>query len=225
MELRTYSRPLFIVSLLALVAARATADDGAPRALEDRLVSVRESKPPAECLQRQAEDFLPMTRSERLSHALGSAVGPSSFMIATFRAGLNQAVGSPEEYGGGTEGFALRLGNVYARHLMGEIFRQGIAYARHEDNRYFASGETGGKRRLMYAIKSAVLARKEDGSRTISTSVIGGAFGGAFVARTWQPRSSTTVADAFVSAGFTFAARAGFNVVREFLPKFAGLLP
>lgn len=174
------------------------------------------------CLVRMAEDFVPMTRSERVAYATDSAVGRPAFIYAAMRAGINQGMDRPSEWGQGARGFGLRMGSIYGGYFIDQVFEQGIAYLRHEDNRYFASGEHGFGRRLAYSAMSTIAARRDDGSRTVSLSVIGGAAGAAFVSRAWQPRSNTSAGDAAVAFGLTMGTRFVMNIMREFSPRFLG---
>lgn len=179
-------------------------------------------KPEPDCQYRIAEDFVPMTPTGRIATAEDSIGSPTPFLYAAVRAGLGQWHNQPREWGQGPEGFGLRYGDFYAQHFISQMFEQGIAYRLHEDNRYFASGKRNPALRLGYAVASTLLARHDDGSQGISVSAISGAAGAAFISRAWQPRSTTSAGDAAVSFGLTMAVRAGFNVLREFSPRFVG---
>jgi len=176
------------------------------------------SAPSTDCQQRTAEDFVPMTRSERVAYAVNRAVGPSALINSAIRASLNEGLNRPKEWGQGIDGFGKRVGSTYAQHFIGTALENGAAYALHEDNRYFASGMQSKWGRLLYAGESTVLARHDDGTRSLSVSAIGGAAGAAFLSRTWQPPSSRSVDDAMISFGLSLAMRAAFNVAREFSP-------
>ena len=171
-----------------------------------------------DCRVREAEDFVPMTRTERTAYYVTSLAGPESFLYAAVRAGGAQVIDRPREYGQGLEGFGLRMGSAYGERVIGTTFEHGFALGLHEDNRYFASGRRGFGRRLAYAFSSAFLARHDDGSRGFSYSAFGGTAVGAFVSRTWQPHSTTSLADGAVSFGITYGLRAAFNAMREFAP-------
>jgi hypothetical protein len=173
-----------------------------------------------DCARRLAEDFVPMTRSERLVNAANGVLSPSAFFYTAVQAAVTQGTGQPEEWGQGARGFARRFGSGYAGRFIGQSVEQGIAFGLHEDNRYFASGEREFSHRLAYALSSTILARHDDGTRHISISGIGGAAAGSFLTRPWQPPSTGSASDAAVSLGLTFAVRAGLNVAREFGPAF-----
>jgi hypothetical protein len=166
---------------------------------------------------RQAEDFVPMTRSERLAHYAYSLIGSQAFLFSAAAAGLKQVRDTPKEWGQGAEGYGRRYGSGYAQHIIGSTVTNGIAFGLHEDNRYFKSGKTG-IGRMSYAISSAFLARHDDGSRFVSFSAIGGTAAGAFISRTWQSPSTTSMGDGAVSFGIGMGVRIGVNVAREFLP-------
>src|SRR5262249_24277768 len=154
------------------------------------------------------EDFVPMTKSERLVNAERSAVGLNAVLATVASAAVYQAMDRNTEWGQGTAGLARRVGNSYAQLFIQEPLGQAAAMVLFdEDNRYFASGEHGAGRRLVYALKSAVMARKYDGSRTISFSGIGGAAGAAFLSKPWQPRSNSGYGDAAITFGTTMAVR------------------
>jgi hypothetical protein len=170
---------------------------------------------------RQAEDFVPMTRSERAAHYAHAILGPEAFVFSAAQAGINQLRNTPEEWQQGAEGYGRRYGNAYAKRIIGQTIENGVAFGLHEDNRYFRSGKQG-IGRLGYAVTSAFLARHDDGSRFISFSAIGGAAGSGFISRVWQPRSTTSMGDGATSFGISMGFRAGFNVAREFLPRRIG---
>jgi hypothetical protein len=164
-------------------------------------------------------EFAPMTHSERLSRYLLGLGDAESIFRAAASAGFAQASGTPKEWKGGAEAYGKRVGNSFAEHVINRTLQYGIAAALHEDNRYFASGETGFFRRTKYAIASAFLARHDNGSRSLSFSRFGGAAGAAFISRQWQPRSTTSAGDGAVSFGVSMGADVGINIFREFWPS------
>jgi hypothetical protein len=162
--------------------------------------------------------FAPMTRSERLADYLSGLADGGSIIRAAAAAGIAQAKGTPKEWGGGADGYGDRLGNAYAQHVIHDTLQYGFSAVLHEDNRYFVSGETGFFRRTKYAIVSTLLARHDNGNRSISFSRIGSAAGAGFISRAWQPPSTTSAGDGAVTFGITMGTDIGFNVLREFWP-------
>jgi hypothetical protein len=178
----------------------------------------------ANCRVRTAEDFEPMTRSERVAQTAEALIGSEAFVYTGIRAGVNQELDRPTEWGQGARGYGLRMGSIYGEYAVGQVLKLGIAYARREDNRYFASGERGFGRRLGYAVMSTILARRDDGSRTISLSAIGSTAGAALVSREWQPRSTNGAGAAAKAFGLAMGTRMVMNLMREFSPRVLGRL-
>ena len=187
-----------------------TSHDGA-----DQATSVGSGK---ETLTKQADYFVPRTNRERWNNYAYSLVEPQAFLYPAAQSGLNQARNKPHEWTQGAEAYGERFSSAYGQHAIGSTLSNTLAFELHEDNRYFKSRKKG-IGRLSYAITSALLGRHDDGSRSISLSAIGGGAAGAFISRTWQPRSANSAGDGAVSFGYAIAARAGANLVREFLPR------
>ena len=211
---------VFLPALFVATQVPGVADDSIAKPDE----AVWNEKPPATCLQRMSEDFVPMTRSERVGFAINSMLGPAAFLDSAARAGINHLEDTPKEWQQGARGYGRRYGSAYGELFIGQSIEHATSIVLHEDNRYFASGERGFGRRLKYAIASTFLARHDNGTRSFSFSGIGGAAGAVFISRAWQPRSTTTAGDAAVSFGLELGTRAGLNVVREFLPRFGRFL-
>jgi hypothetical protein len=162
--------------------------------------------------------FTPMTRQERLGNYVSGLASYQSVITAAAGAGISQASNTPEEWGGGAEGYGKRVGNVFAQHVIRDTLQYGVSAALHEDNRYFVSGETGFMRRIKYAVMSTFLARHDNGNRSFSFSRIGASAGTAFISREWQPPSETNAGDGAVAFGLNMGTQLGFNVFREFWP-------
>lgn len=176
-----------------------------------------------DCSRRLAEDYVPMTRTERAADYVRSLTGPHAFLYSAALAGIDQWKERPKEWGeGGAVPYARRFGSDYANHVITSTLQHGIALGLDEDDRYFSSGETGFKRRLAYALTSPFLARHADGSRSVSISAIGGVAGGSLIQQIWQPPSTGHMSNAARSFALTFAFRAGLDFVREFAPKAVG---
>src|SRR5439155_11298565 len=162
--------------------------------------------------------FAPLTRSERLGNYLSGLASYESVIRSAASGGIAQVKNTPKEWRGGAEGYGERVGNAFAQHVIYRTLQYGTSAALHEDNRYFVSGQTGFFRRTKYAIKSALLARHDNGNQYFSFSRVGGAAGAAFISRAWQPPSTTSAGDGAVSFGITMGSDIGFNVFREFWP-------
>jgi hypothetical protein len=146
--------------------------------------------------------------------------GPGPVTKAAAGAGISQAKGTPYEWGGGMKGYARRLGSGFGKHIVKSSIHFGVARLRHEELHYRPSGKQGFKPRLKYALLSTVITRKTTtGNRTVAMGEISSVIGSGLISRLWQPASLHTLASGFGSAGISFGADAGYNVVREFWPE------
>src|SRR5678816_3044775 len=144
-------------------------------------------------------EFRPMSQVERLHYYFKSTFSIESVLSSAAGAGISQWENSPSEWGQGAEGYARRLGNSYAVHIMQGTLMYGASSVLHEDNRYITSGETAFGKRLKYSIASSFLARKDDGTRRLSYSRLGSYLATAFISREWQPHSRNGAQNALQS--------------------------
>jgi hypothetical protein len=175
-----------------------------------------------------ADQFRPMTQSERNHLYIETMVNPLGYFKAGLSAGIDQWNDKPEEWEQGASGYGKRYGNIFGQYTIQRTVTFGLGSALHEDNRYFNSGKTGVWPRTGYALASGILARHDNGTRHISVSQIGGVAAGAFLSRFWLPPSQGSAGSGAVSFGITMASNIGFSVVKEFLPdiiRAIGLVP
>lgn len=176
----------------------------------------------ADCSRRTAEDYVSITRTERMADYVRSLTGPEPFLYSASLAGVDQWKDHPREWGQGTVGYSRRFGSYMAESIIGNSFQHGFALGLGEDNRYFYSSSHNVARRFAYAVTSPVLARRSNGSRRLSISALGGVAAGALIVEAWQSRSRGNIQYAARSFGLTFAFRSGLDLLREFAPKFMG---
>ena len=166
----------------------------------------------------KAEDFKPLTQSERTKLYVETMVNPLGYVKTGFSAGIDQWKDKPEEWEQGASGYGKRFANILGQYSIQRTVTFGLGSMLHEDTRYFNSGKQRFWPRIGYAVSSGILARSDNGSRHISVSQLGGVAAGAFLSRTWQPASQNSLGDGAVSFGLTMASNIGFGVVKEFLP-------
>ena len=147
------------------------------------------------------------------------AFGPGAVLRAAAAGGISQWEDTPKEWKQGSEAYGERLGNSLAEHVIRKTLESGAAAALHEDNRYFASTDTGFWKRTKHAVVSVFEARNEAGREHFAYSRFGAAVSASFISRAWQPPSETHAGDAAVNFGITMAVDMGWNVFKEFRPK------
>lgn len=172
----------------------------------------------------KASDFYPLTQPQRNHLYLKTMVNPFGYLKAGFSAGLDQWDDKPHEWEQGASGYGKRFANILGQYSIQRTVTFALSSGLHEDNRYFNSGRSGVWSRTWYAIGSGILARRDDGTRSISVSQIGGVAAAAFISRLWQPPSHSSAGDGAISFGITMLSNMGFGAVKEFLPDVARAL-
>jgi hypothetical protein len=167
---------------------------------------------------RTQAQFRPLTPGEKVKFYAKGLFGPVMFFSAAASAGVTQWMDVPPSWGQGAQGFGTRFGNYFAKNAVQRTLRLGGEELLHEDNRYFQSGEHGVGRRIVYALKSSVTARGNDGRQHISISEIGSLAGSSFISRLWQPATNNSAGDGATSFAIAMGVNAGTDVLREFLP-------
>lgn len=160
----------------------------------------------------------PLTPKTQLHIYLKDTVGPITFLREAAAAGIRQAANSPEEWGGGMEGYGKRFGSNMGYNAVRCTIMYGTAALLHEDNRYFASGKTAFWPRTSHALASPFVTRHRDGRTGFAISKMAGYVGGTIVSREWMPPSRQGPQYVFTNIATSIAGTAGFNVVREFMP-------
>jgi len=162
--------------------------------------------------------FNPLTQRER-THRFGkSLINPVWYAKGALSAVQNQWRDIPEEWEQGASGLGKRYGDIMGQYAIRKTVTFGFESMFHEDNRYFPSRKTGFWSRTGYALSSGILARKDNGRRYPSASLLLGYASGSYLSRFWQPSGSRSVGDAAVSFGVAMGWNIGFGVLKEFLP-------
>jgi len=163
--------------------------------------------------------YVPMSQEQRRHDYFRKLVSPISLVSSAASAGIGQWRDQPEPWGQGGQGYARRFGSSFGQHLVRETLIFGISSGFHEDNRFVPSDEPTARGRFKDAVAGTFLATKDDGSRSVSVSKIGGLVGAAFLSRLWQPPGYRTAHGAEVSIAVGIGVAVGFNVAREFVPR------
>jgi hypothetical protein len=145
---------------------------------------------------------------------------PASGVRSAVAAGIDQAAGTPSEWGGGIKGFGRRLGSAFGTHIIRSTIHFGVSKMLHEELDYHRSEKQGFRPRFTYALVATVVTRKTTTQKqTVAVGEISGILGGGLISRLWHPVRFHTVGSGLSSAGIGFAAEAGMNVMREFWPE------
>jgi hypothetical protein len=167
--------------------------------------------------------YTPLTGQERWKlywkmnyFSLGAYFGP--FFSALV---LDQATGSPQQWGGGFEGYGRRVASRTASAMMQGTFQAPVAYLLHEDVRYIASKRPGFRHRALHAIAYSFLTYNSSGHPTPNVANMGAYYASTAITTAWLPGHykvlSYTVSNASEQIVLTFP----INIVQEFWPEIA----
>jgi hypothetical protein len=132
---------------------------------------------------------------------------------------LDQATGSPAQWGGGFAGYGRRVASRTASAILQGTFQAPLAYLLHEDVRYIASKEAGFKRRALHAIVYSFLTYNNSGQPTLNVANLSAYYASTAVSTAWLPGHynvlSYTLSNATEQIGLTLPV----NVLQEFWPE------
>jgi hypothetical protein len=164
------------------------------------------------------DDPVALDLSEKLTYHAINAYGPWELLGSAAYAGILQAIGTPEEWGGGAAGYGKRLGSTLACSGIHGVLAFGLDSALHEDPRYFRSRATGFWNRAGHAVRGTVLTHTDAGGETISVWRFGSAYGAAFLSNEWYPDRLNTVRLGFLQGSLRLGFDLASNLGSEFWP-------
>jgi hypothetical protein len=168
--------------------------------------------PNSELLYRRPTD------KTKLRTYLFDAFGPYPMVGAAFVAAVNQAEGTPPEWGQGASAYGRRFGSNLAIAGVTTTTRYALAKAFREDTVYYRCECKGFFQRFRHAMISTVTARRGDeGHRRLSFPALVAPYVGTMTAvYGWYP-DRYGPKDALRMGNFNLLAFAGENVALEFI--------
>ncbi|MFT4112807.1 hypothetical protein [Silvibacterium sp.] len=166
-------------------------------------------------------DALPLTPKQKFQLFFKSSTDPWPFTLTAFSALIDQAEGSPEEYGGGIGGYAKRYGASYTDYFTGNFFGNAVFTSWwHEDPRFFQKGTGSKMSRVLWAAASGFWCRRDNGTWGPNYANIFGNLVGSSISNIYYPASERSVGDTF-ERGFTVTAEGAVGAeVIEFWPDY-----
>ena len=161
----------------------------------------------------------PLGAADKLKYHAKRIIEPTEFLRVGVSAGFQQLLGTPDEWGGGAEGYGRRFASSFGANALRQSITFGLVATLREDPRFFRSGKTGFGERLKSALTQTLVCHTDSGGRSFAFGRVGGAFGSELISNVWRPKSVNTTGDALERGGSTLAVTAGTNVLREFLPE------
>ncbi len=162
----------------------------------------------------------PYTEHQRFHDYLRLTFGPAGFTGPLLGAAWDQALNQPPEWRQGFAGYGRRLASDYARSVIGNTIRFGVGSLDGEDPRYRPSSARAIWPRARHAIVRTFVYRGPREHSRIALSALAGAYGAAFIANAWYPGPDANVPYALLRGTTAMLSSVGFNLLREFWPRF-----
>jgi hypothetical protein len=165
-----------------------------------------------------AQTEAPLNLTEKLRFQGERTYGPLALLGDAAYAGALQAIGTPDEWRRGAEGYGMRFASTVACLAINNTMAFGLTATLHQDPRYFRSAEGGFWRRTGHALRGTILTRTDRGSETLSTWRLGSDYGSAFLSNQWYPDRLNTVKLGFLEGSVTMGFDLARNLATEFWP-------
>ena len=173
----------------------------------------------------QPVDYTPITTSERINWIVDGTIGPSSLLlVGPLAASWQTAWNQPDEWGRSWSGFGKRYLQREADVAISNTLEAGVGAIWGEEPRYMRLGRGGIKKRAKWAIKTAFVTQRRDGSLHPAWGRYVGNTLNNVIENSWLPPSATTVGNTIYRSAAGFATRIGGNAWEEFWPDVVRLL-
>ncbi len=160
----------------------------------------------------------PLTTGMKFHLAYKSLTNPVFFGRTAARAGVQQAVDTPEQWRQGAEGYGKRLGAGFAdattEGLIGNAILPSLL---HQDPRYFYQGSGTKKSRALHAILAAFICKGDNGTTQPNYSTWGGSLISSSISLAYYPSSDRNAQHVFKNFGIGMGLHIAGGVVQEFI--------
>ncbi len=174
----------------------------------------------------------PLNPRQKFHLAWRSSIDPFAFLLTGAIAGVEQATGGFKGYGQGAEGYAKRYGANFADNIIGNMIGGAMLPSLlKQDPRYFVKGSGTARSRILYAIKSSVMCKGDNGRWQPNYSGVVGGLATGGISNLYYPASDRNgAAESFENALIGLGGGAIQNVFQEFFirkltPKVANYSP
>lgn len=162
----------------------------------------------------------PLSPKQKLHLGWKLLLDPSTFAAAGVTAGIQQGRNSYYQWGQGSEGFAKRFGAAYGTAAQNLLITSVVADSVfHQDPRYFYSGHGTKSQRALYAVKSAFLARGDNGKWQPPYAGMVGTIASAELSQVYYPGERTQYSLLGRTMMFHFVGSVALNLGQEFFLK------
>ncbi|HZL27532.1 MAG TPA: carboxypeptidase-like regulatory domain-containing protein [Acidobacteriaceae bacterium] len=164
-------------------------------------------------------DAKPLTPKQKWELAYKSSIDPLTFAIAGGFAGIQQAENTIPEFGQGAAGYGKRYGTTYANVAIGNVLGGAVfPIIFRQDPRYFYKGVGTKRSRALYALRTAVIARGDNGKWQPAYAGLLAELAAAGISNAYYPAAERQgAALTFENAGLGIAFSGVGNLFQEFL--------
>lgn len=160
----------------------------------------------------------PLDAKQKFKLAFRDEIDPITILGAAVVAGGEEYKkmypGYGSEVGGFGKRFVAQYVNDWDSRMMGSAVLPSLF---HQDPRYFYKGTGTIRSRALYAIKSAIICRGDNGKPEFDFSHIGGDLAAGALANLYYPEANEGVALVFTNTAIEVGGMAGTNLIREFV--------
>lgn len=132
---------------------------------------------------------------------------------------LDQATGSPAQWGGGFKGYGRRVASRTANAMLQGTLQAPLAAALHEDVRYITSTQHGFKRRAVHAIVYSFLTYNDQGHPTPNIANLSAYYGSTAISTVWLPGHYNWASYALSNSTEQIGLTMPVNLLQEFWPE------
>jgi len=132
---------------------------------------------------------------------------------------LDQATGSPAQWGGGFSGYGRRVASRLGNAILQGTFQAPVAAILHEDVRYITSSRHGFKHRAAHAIAYSFLTYNDQGRPTLNVANLSAYYASTAVSTAWLPGHHNLAGYTFGNASEQIALTMPVNLLQEFWPE------
>jgi hypothetical protein len=165
-------------------------------------------------------DAAPLTSRQKLSLAAHETFDWTAFIGASVVAATEQATYAHPGFGNGASGYAKRWVAAFADDRTGDLLDHYVfASVFRQDPRYFYQGTGTPESRMLHALTSAFVARRDGGGLMPNYAYVFGTIGAAALSNTYYPRAARGSDLLVTNVAIGFAGRAAANLIQEFVGK------
>jgi len=173
--------------------------------------------PGYEVVKDPAQRVPPLTVRQKLEIACRKTFAPALPIDALFVAGFDQATNMGPAYGQEWGAFGKRVGYNAANFTTKSLVAFGLVPAAfHEDPRYFRMGGGPARRRVLWVLRSQVIAFSDRGTEMPNYGKLLGFAASTAISNLYMPRSSVSFGNDVKGYGIKFGVSVGVGMVREF---------